>query len=192
MTEDSFITIVTGLPRSGTSMMMQMLAAGGCPILTDGIRAADASNPQGYLEYEPVKRLPLDSTWLHLAQGKALKVVAPLLPYLPLHAAGGAPLHYRVVFMLRDWREVADSQLRMLRNLSREHLNQPEPLLEPGMRRDIDSARAWLNQHAIPFLDVDYQYTMAHPEETAERLAALIPSLDPQAAAAAVIPKPAH
>ena len=79
-----FITIVSGLPRSGTSLMMQMLAAGGVPVLTDGVRAPDADNPRGYFEFEPVKRTKRDASWVAQARGKAVKVVYPLL------ATGGA------------------------------------------------------------------------------------------------------
>ena len=185
--EEMTITIVTGLPRSGTSMMMQMLAAGGCPILTDGVRAADASNPQGYLEYDLVKRLPTTSNWLHLARGKALKVVASLLPYLPLEAADGSPNHYRVVFMNRDWQEIAASQLRMLRDLGREQSNQSGLLLERAMLKDLAAAREWLIQNAVPRIDVDYRETLADPAKTSARLAERIPAFRSDAAAAAVV-----
>jgi hypothetical protein len=184
------VTIVTGLPRSGTSMMMQMLAAGGCRILTDGARAADANNPHGYLEYELVKRLPIESGWLHLARGKALKVVAPLLPWLPLEAADGSPFHYRVVFMNRDPQEIADSQLRMLRDLGRERMNQPGPLLQRAMQQDLGAARDWLSRYAVPGIDVDYRETLRDPGRTSARLAGLIPALQVQAAAAAVVSTP--
>ena len=78
------ITIVSGLPRSGTSMMMSALEAGGLPLLTDGLRQADLNNPKGYFEYEPVKKLPKGQTgWLLSADGKAVKVISALLTYLP-------------------------------------------------------------------------------------------------------------
>ncbi|MBK6831011.1 MAG: hypothetical protein IPG92_09875 [Flavobacteriales bacterium] len=75
-----FITVVSGLPRSGTSLVMQMLAAGGMEPLTDGARAADADNPKGYFEFERVKALPADHHWLEEARGKAVKVIHQLLP----------------------------------------------------------------------------------------------------------------
>ena len=87
------ITIVSGLPRSGTSMMMQLLAAGGLSLLTDEVRAADTDNPKGYYEYEPVKRLMTDSGWLEQAEGKVVKVIAQLLAYLP------EGHEYKVIFM---------------------------------------------------------------------------------------------
>jgi tetratricopeptide (TPR) repeat protein len=102
------LVVVTGLPRSGTSMLMQMLAAGGCDVLVDGGRPADANNARGYLEYQPVKTLLNDSQWLFEARGKAVKIVAPLLAGLPR----GLPC--RVILIERDLDDVIDSQLRML------------------------------------------------------------------------------
>jgi predicted AlkP superfamily phosphohydrolase/phosphomutase/tetratricopeptide (TPR) repeat protein len=102
------IVVVSGLPRSGTSMIMQMLAAGGLPVLTDGLRQADADNPRGYFEYAPVRNLHQDAAWLKEAKGKAVKIVAPLLPYL---AAGFA---YRVILIERRLDEVLESQSQML------------------------------------------------------------------------------
>lgn len=190
--EESGILIVTGLPRSGTSMMMQMLAAGGCGVVTDGVRGADASNPWGYLEYEAVKRLPFDSSWLPLARGRALKVVAPLLPYLPLREPSGAAYDYRVILMQRDWAEVADSQSRMLQALGREEHQQPEALLRAGMLQHAGAARRWLAQHDIATLEVDYCEAMASPVEAAMRVAKHIPGFDVAAGAAAVVRKAAR
>ena len=98
------ITVVSGLPRSGTSMMMGMLEAGGMELLTDGIRTADQDNPKGYYEYERVKQIEHDQAWLVDARGKAVKMIAALLRHLP-------PEHdYRIVFMRRDVGEVLASQ----------------------------------------------------------------------------------
>ena len=105
---DECLVVVTGLPRSGTSLLMQMLAAGGMPILSDGLRAADEDNPRGYLEFQPVKNLLNDSRWLLDARGKAVKIVAPLLAALP------PGLACRVILSERDLEEVLDSQERML------------------------------------------------------------------------------
>ena len=104
----SAVVVVSGLPRSGTSLMMQMLEAGGVPILTDGERACDADNPKGYYEYEPVKALQNgDSDWLDKAEGKAVKVISFLLRHLPQKH------RYRVVFMNRNLDEVLASQEKM-------------------------------------------------------------------------------
>jgi hypothetical protein len=96
------LVVVTGLPRSGTSMFMQMLAAGGMSILTDGLREPDEDNPRGYLEFEPVKNLLKDSAWLLGGRGKVVKIVAPLLAALP------AGLPCRIILSERDLGEVLD------------------------------------------------------------------------------------
>lgn len=103
------IIVVSGLPRSGTSMMMQILANAGVQLLVDDQRPSDIDNPQGYYEYEKVKRLAQDNTWMGLAQGKAIKVVSPLLQYLP------AQWRYKIIFMNRDLDEVIASQNAMLK-----------------------------------------------------------------------------
>ena len=96
------VIIVSGLPRSGTSLMMQMLKAGGLEILSDDNRQADSDNPKGYLEYEPVKALRRDNTWLQMAQGKAVKIISSLLPYLH------RDLSYQIIFMKRPLAEVIE------------------------------------------------------------------------------------
>src|SRR5258708_19458598 len=103
-----FVTIVSGLPRSGTSMMLRMLEAGGLPILTDGVRGADEDNPHGYLEWEAVKSLQRDASWVAAARGKGVKVIYYFLRDLPVDC------HYRVIFMRRDIAEVLASQRPML------------------------------------------------------------------------------
>lgn len=105
------IVIVSGLPRSGTSMAMQMLAAGGCPAVTDGVRTADEDNPKGYYEEERVKDLykdDADRTWVRDTRGKAIKIISFLLKYLPKDN------NYKVIFMRRDLDEVLISQNKML------------------------------------------------------------------------------
>ena len=103
------VTIVSGLPRSGTSLMMQLLAAGGLELLTDELRTPDPSNPRGYFEFEPVKSLARDQSWLPAARGKVVKVIVQLLPFLP------ADLPLRVILMQRDLDEVLASQATMLK-----------------------------------------------------------------------------
>ena len=104
------IVVVSGLPRSGTSMAMKMLEAGGVPILTDGVRTADISNPKGYYEYEPVKELDKGGSpaWLPGARGKAVKIISFLLTWLP------ETYDYHVIFMQRDLEEAIASQNEML------------------------------------------------------------------------------
>src|SRR5665213_1543473 len=108
--EREFITIVSGLPRSGTSLMMQMLAAGGIPPLTDQQRMPDENNPRGYLEYEAVKQLRNDRSWLANARGKAVKIIHLLLSELP----NDGSLTFRVFLMQRAIDEVLASQRKML------------------------------------------------------------------------------
>ncbi|MBY0458847.1 MAG: hypothetical protein K2V38_16030, partial [Gemmataceae bacterium] len=112
MTTD--VTVVSGLPRSGTSLMMQLIHAGGVEALTDNIRAADTDNPRGYFEFERVKKVKDDAAWLPDARGKVVKMVSQLLYDLPPTET------YRVVFMERDIDEVLDSQEKMLSRLGRE------------------------------------------------------------------------
>src|SRR5262245_19571590 len=107
------VIIVSGLPRSGTSLMMQVLDAGGVEVVTDNVRAADTDNPRGYYEFEKVKQVKRDASWLPDTRGKAVKMVSQLLTDLP------PTERYRVVFMERDFEEMLDSQERMLRRLGR-------------------------------------------------------------------------
>jgi predicted AlkP superfamily phosphohydrolase/phosphomutase/tetratricopeptide (TPR) repeat protein len=108
-TSDSDIVVVSGLPRSGTSMMMQMIEAGGIEVLTDGQRTADSNNPKGYYEDERIKKLAQDNSWVGDGQGKCMKVIAQLLKQLP------KKYNYKVVFMKRDMGEVLRSQQIMLK-----------------------------------------------------------------------------
>jgi hypothetical protein len=106
-TADS-VVVISGLPRSGTSLMMAMLQAGGLPVLTDGQRAPDVDNPNGYFELEAVKRLRTSHTWLAEARGKAVKIVIPLVLQLP------PSFSYQIVLMERDLDELVASQAAML------------------------------------------------------------------------------
>ncbi len=105
---DNEIIVVSGLPRSGTSLMMQMLDKGGIPVVTDHVRTADADNPRGYYELERVKAIKRDASWLPELEGKAVKIISQLLYELPSNHK------YRVIFMERDLDEVVPSQERML------------------------------------------------------------------------------
>ncbi len=116
------LVVVTGLPRSGTSLLMQMLAAGGVAVITDELRVPDEDNPRGYFEFQPVKNLLQDAMWLFEARGRAIKIVAPLLVALP------PDLACRVILCLRDLDEVLDSQERML-------LRNHQPAATPERRR---------------------------------------------------------
>ena len=116
------ITIVSGLPRSGTSVMMQVLKAGGMHVLTDELRKADENNPRGYYEYEKVKALMKDNSWLAEAEGKTVKVIAQLIPNLPLEH------QYNVIFMERSIDEILLSQNKMI-----DKLGGKKPLIDPAI-----------------------------------------------------------
>jgi len=103
-----FVTLVSGLPRSGTSMMMKMLEAGGMTVLADHVRTADEDNPEGYYEFERVKKIEHDQEWLDDARGKVVKMISALLKHLP------STHPYKIVFMRRKIDEVLASQRQML------------------------------------------------------------------------------
>ena len=188
-----WITVVSGLPRSGTSLMMQMLAAGGIPPLTDANRAADESNPRGYLELEAVKRLKMDRSWLPQARGKAVKIIHLLLPELA--AAPGAPtgadaLTYRVVMMRRPVAEVVASQRVMLARQGKASAAVPDAQLEKLFADQLARVERWLEgRPEFTVCAVDYPTLVSAPAETAARLnpflgggldeAAMIRAVDP-------------
>ncbi len=179
------VVVVSGLPRSGTSMMMQMLRAGGVPVLTDDVRGPDEDNPKGYLEYEKAKRLKNDTQWLREARGKAVKIVAQLLPYLPQDRE----LNYRVIFMLRDLDEVIASQRKMLQRQGRKGASLSEDALKRIFSHHLVRTRRFLAVREIPTLYIDYNETLRAPLETAEKVSEFLDGkLDIRAMAEAVDP----
>tara|TARA_R110002096_G_scaffold42144_20_gene113807 strand:+ start:2402 stop:5449 length:3048 start_codon:yes stop_codon:yes gene_type:complete len=167
--DSEMITIVSGLPRSGTSMLMQMLDAGGIPALTDARRKADESNPRGYYEYEPATQLQRNRNWVPEAKGKAVKVVAQLLPFLPSTDENGEKLHYRVLFLDRDLNEILASQHKMLEREQRlDHGGQGD--LASAFRHQLAKVREVLNEREIPALEVQYAATVSNPAEAASIL----------------------
>lgn len=153
------ITIVSGLPRSGTSMMMRMLEAGGIPPLTDNIRTADEDNPRGYYEFEPVKKTKEDATWLQTAGGKAVKLVYRLLYDLP------ADHQYHVIFMRRELSEVIRSQNAMLQRLGKQSGALPEDKLQAMFAAQIAEFLDWAaKQPNFHLLQVDYNQMLQDPQ----------------------------
>ncbi len=153
------VIIVSGLPRSGTSMMMRMLEKGGLSLLVDGIRSPNEDNPQGYYEFERVKKLPEgDIAWLSDAQGKGVKIIAALLAHLPnMHT-------YRVLFMRRRMDEILASQRRMLDRRG----GDPDTIDDADMARlfeaHVGQVRGWMDQQPhLTYLDVDYNEVLADP-----------------------------
>jgi Sulfotransferase domain len=154
-----FITIVAGLPRSGTSMMMRMLEAGGMPTLTDNVRQADADNPNGYYEFEPVKQLSRDTSWLVDAYGKAVKMVYLLLYDLPKNH------EYRVIFMRRKLAEVIASQEAMLRRQGKKGDAPDGTQLARLFHNHLQKLDAWIqNQENFSVLYVSYNDILNSPE----------------------------
>jgi hypothetical protein len=162
---EPFITVVSGLPRSGTSLMMQMLAAGGIEPLTDNHRAADEDNPRGYLEFERVKQIKHDKAWLDDAPGKVVKLVHLLLYELP------PDRQYRVVFMRRNLDEVLASQRKMLTRQGRAGANVPDEQLRRVFEDQVKKVTAWLTSQAnVKSTEVPYHDLVANPLPYAERL----------------------
>lgn len=160
------ITIVSGLPRSGTSLAMQMLAAGGLPVLTDGLRAANANNPRGYQEWEKIKRLPQEPACIGEAEGKAVKVISSLLFTLP------ADRKYRVLFMLRPIEEIVASQAAMISNLGTQGPALPAAAMQAALTAHRSQVLAWLDRQAhVQILRLDYPALIAHPMASAREMA---------------------
>jgi hypothetical protein len=164
------VIVVSGLPRSGTSMAMKMLEAGGVPIVTDGQRAADEDNPKGYFEDERVLHLAeaADRAWVREARGKAVKVISYLLRYLP------ADSNYKVVFVRRDLTEVLASQAKMLARRGEVSETADERM------RELFTTELWRAEYfmkhspSVEYLDVHYTQVLADPEGEARRLAAFL------------------
>jgi hypothetical protein len=176
------VAIVTGLPRSGTSMMMQMLAAAGICPYTDNQRQPDEDNPRGYFEHAQATEFARDSSWVPCARGKAVKIVAQLLPHLP------AGEEYRLVFMHRSLTEVVASQRAMLQRLGRKGGRISDAELTRAYTQQLVRVHSWLKRHPeIPVLSVHYAAAVKDPAATAERLREFLGSpFDAPAAAAAV------
>jgi hypothetical protein len=164
---DSDIIIVSGLPRSGTSLMMQMLDQGGIEVVTDNIRTADTDNPRGYYEYEQVKKIKEDVSWLPATRGKAFKMVSQLLYDLPPGE------RYRIIFMERDFDEMLTSQEKMLKRLNRPAA--PRDQIKRAYTLHLEKLRAWLAQQKnLDVLDVSYNELVHHPTEQAQRVNAFL------------------
>lgn len=160
------ITIVSGLPRSGTSMMMAMLEAGGMELMVDNLREADEDNPKGYYELEIVKELDKDASWLADSENKAVKVISMILFQLPKN------FNYRIIFMQRLLDEVLASQKKML---ERRGEKLPDKALDLVMKNKFDvhlrKAHAFIEkQENMDALYVRYREIINHPMENAEKI----------------------
>ncbi len=176
------IVLVSGLPRSGTSLMMQMLHAGGMPVLTDERRPPDLANPRGYFEFEAVKHTRQNAAWIQQAAGKAVKVIYRLLYDLP----EDQPL--RVIFMRRNLSQVVASQQAMLGrppgSVAENHR------LITIFQRELAQLDGWLTTRPqISVLNVAHERLMAHPEVVVKEIGTfLTQSLDLTAMQKAIQP----
>jgi predicted AlkP superfamily phosphohydrolase/phosphomutase/tetratricopeptide (TPR) repeat protein len=155
------ILVVSGAPRSGTSMMMRMLSMAGLPTLTDGLRVADASNPLGYFEWESVKKIAGDPQSIGKAEGKVLKVVSALLPHLP------AGWNYEVIFMRRDTDAILRSQEEMVARLGGASVKLAAEELEQHLQATLEALR---QRPDVRLLEIDYDGLIDQPEEIVQQL----------------------
>jgi hypothetical protein len=164
-TEKKPIVIVSGLPRSGTSMMMKMLAEAGMPVLTDELRGADDDNPNGYFELEIVRQLKQGNfEWLKEADGKVVKVISSLLENLPQKYS------YKIIFMERELKEVLASQKKMLDHRG-EVPKGKDMELEQQIRQHLSALKPWLvRQPNMQVLYVNYNALMSKPEPFCEQI----------------------
>ncbi len=160
------IVVVSGLPRSGTSMTMKMLSEGGLELVTDGIRTADDSNPNGYYELEKVKELgkTTDLSWLPDARGKAIKVISYQLRFMP------QTFNYRVIFMHRNLHEVIASQNKMLEQRG-ESNETPDDRVVMLFEQELKKARNLIAARScFDAIDVNHKDVLAEPIRQAERI----------------------
>jgi len=163
------ITIVSGLPRSGTSLMMQMLAAGGMTALSDGERKADTDNQKGYLEWERIKQLPKDPGLIAEAEGKVVKVISQLILSLPDEH------EYKVVFLQRPLPEVLKSQEEMLKRRGNYESGGNTSAMEQAFQRHLIEVNRWLGAKAnMKVLRVHYHRVLREPRAVAEELAGFL------------------
>lgn len=184
METENCVIVVSGLPRSGTSMMMKMLEAGGIEPMTDQMRQADKDNPLGYYEVERIKKLPRqeDRSWVAQARGRALKAISHLLKSLP------SDLDYRVIFMNRHLDEVLASQSKMLeRNGSRSDPSQDEKM-RVLYRKHLSEIKDWLTEQSnFQVLYMDYPEVVNNPLREARRISQFLDdSLNTEAMASVV------
>lgn len=163
----SDIIVVTGLPRSGTSLMMQVLNKAQLPILQDGVRESDVSNPQGYFELEDVKNIVIDNSFLDKSAGKAVKIVAPLPIYMKPN------LGYKIVFMRRDIEEILRSQEKMLSKDQTSEREKYRTIYEFHLKKTY----RFFKENNIPFIDVNYNELMSSPLTELKKVADFL-SLD--------------
>lgn len=158
------IIIVSGLPRSGTSMMMRMLEAGGLRVLTDNVRQADEDNPKGYFELEGAKSIARDTSWLPQARGKVVKMISALLRHLP------PEYRYRIIFMRREMAEILASQRQMLIRRG-EPSGDDDAKMAELFERHLKQVEAWISQQPnMRVLYISYNEILKHRVDRAKTL----------------------
>jgi len=159
------IIVVSGLPRSGTSMMMKILSEGGLSVVTDEIRSADDDNPNGYFELEAVKQMSEGNVaWLGDAGGKVVKVISALLEHLP------SQFSYKVIFMERKIKEVLASQRKMLTH-RQEDSSVEDAEMEEQFKKHVSAVKAWLvRQSNIEVLYVSYNAMLDDPASLCKKV----------------------
>ena len=180
------VIIVSGLPRSGTSLMMSILAAAGIPVFTDRVRTADADNPRGYFEHDAAKTLARDHSWLPQAAGHALKLVVPLIDHLP------AALPARVLLMERNLDEILASQAAMLSRSGRPAA--PAAVLRPVFEKMWSQSREFLEKSAptVQTMIVPHRALIGTPETLLPRIAGFLAHPFDVAALRAIIDPALH
>jgi len=166
MIDHNTIAIVSGLPRSGTSLMMSMLEAGGTELLTDGLRTADDDNPRGYYEFEQVKKIKEDKSWVDQARGKVVKLISQLVYEVPLEG-----FRYKVVFMRRNIDEILASQTQMLKRRGTHDPSVSDDEIRRMFLVHLDHVVNWLNEkECVDVLYVNYNRLIKEPAEIIDRL----------------------
>lgn len=158
------ILIVSGLPRSGTSLMMQMLKAGGIEPMSDGKRTADDDNPEGYWEWEEIKQLPKNPRIIEQSVGKVVKVISALLPSLP------RPHRYKIIYMVRPVQQVVDSQLVMLDRQGQKARSEKQHLIEVQEAHSRQIRQVLGQSDRVELLEVSYPDLVADPQSVIEQL----------------------
>jgi len=160
------IVIVSGLPRSGTSMMMSMLEAGGMELLVDNERKADDDNPKGYFEWERVKKLPDgDTEWVAQAEGKVVKAVSYFLNHFP------PGFEYYVIFMERNLDEILKSQKVMMERRGEEFRKRENKTMSEFFKSHIKKTKDWLTMQANFYvLYVSYNEILKNPSVFAKEI----------------------
>ena len=168
MKKNNQIIIVSGLPRSGTSLMMQMLQAAGIALYTDNKRRADIHNPQGYFEHQQVKNLAHNNAWIYEARGKAVKIVSPLLFHL------AQDLSYKIIFMQRDLDELITSQNKMLREGHKNEAGENNIDIKKYYLKHLSAVEKWLRESDMDYIIVSFKALISNPAEVARQISHFI------------------